>query len=226
MKYLSVTGAEQKGHFKVFFAAIGEIAPLIAEKMKHVAHGLLSLSTGKMSSRAGNVITATGLIEDIIKKVSEKNPDPLIAEQVAIGAIKYMILRQAPGSDIVFNAEKSLSLDGDSGPYLQYALVRAKKILAYGDNGEGGTDIPLEPYAIERLIIHFPEVVARAARELCAESARELSNRARGDMEFFLCDGTNSRKSEEVYKQRVARAFANTMSNGLSLLGIPAPERM
>jgi arginyl-tRNA synthetase len=221
-----VTGAEQKGHFKVFLAALGEIAPLVAKKMKHVAHGLLSLSTGKMSSRAGNVITATGLIQTVIEKVSEKNPDPLIAEQVAVGAIKYMILRQAPGSDIVFDAEKSLSLDGDSGPYLQYALVRARKILAYGDNGEGGTSIPPEPYAVERLIIHFPEIVARASRELAPNLLVNYLTELAAAWNAFYATEQILGSPEEVYKQRVARAFANTMINGLALLGIPAPERM
>jgi arginyl-tRNA synthetase len=223
---LIVTGAEQKGHFKVFLAALGEIAPLVAKKMKHVAHGLLSLSTGKMSSRAGNVITAAELITDVIQKVSEKNSDPLIAEQVAIGAIKYMILRQAPGSNIIFDAEKSLSLDGDSGPYLQYALVRAKKILAYGDNGEGGTDVPPEPYTIERLIIHFPEIVARAARELAPNLLVNYLTELAAAWNTFYASEQILGSPEEAYKQRVARAFANTMINGLFLLGIPAPERM
>ncbi len=221
-----VTGSEQKGHFKVFIAALSEIAPLVAAKMKHVAHGLLSLTTGKMSSRAGNVITATKLIQEIIEKVSEKNADPLIREQVAIGAIKYMILRQSPGSNIIFDPEKSLSLDGDSGPYLQYALVRARKILAYGDNGEGGTNIPPEPYAIERVIIHFPEIVARAARELAPNLLVNYLTELAAAWNSFYATEQILGSAEEVYKQRVARAFANTMINGLALLGIPAPERM
>src|SRR6185369_16129037 len=92
-----VTAAEQIGHFKVLLAALSEIAPLIAAKTTHVPHGFLRLTTGKMSSREGNVITAAALISDVISRAGEKNADPLIAEQVAIGAIKYMILRQSPG---------------------------------------------------------------------------------------------------------------------------------
>ena len=221
-----VTAAEQIGHFKVFLAALKEIAPLIAEKTTHVSHGFLRLTTGKMSSREGNVITADEFIAEVIGEASKKNPDPLIAEQVAIGAIKYMILRQAPGSNIIFNAEKSLSLDGDSGPYLQYALVRAKKILAYSDNGEGGTDVPPGPYAVERIIIHFPEVVARAARELAPNLLVNYLTELAAAWNAFYATEQILGSPEEVYKQRVARAFANTMINGLSLLGIPAPERM
>ena len=88
-----MTAAEQIGHFKVFLAALSEIAPALAEKTRHVPHGFLRLSTGKMSSREGNIITTSGLIKDVIEKTLEKNSDPLIAEQVAMGAIKYAILK-------------------------------------------------------------------------------------------------------------------------------------
>ena len=221
-----VTAAEQIGHFNVVLAALSEIVPLVAAKTTHVPHGFLRLASGKMSSREGNVITAAGLIEEIVKKASKKNPDPLIAEQVAIGAIKYMILRQAPGSDIIFDEEKSLSLDGDSGPYLQYALVRAKKILAYGDNGEGGTEVPAAPYAIERLILHYPEVAARAARELAPNLLTTYLTELASAWNAFYATEQILGSPEEAHKQRAARAFHTTMTNGLSLLGIPAPERM
>lgn len=221
-----VTAAEQIGHFKVFLAALSEIAPLLAEKTMHVPHGLLRLTSGKMSSREGNVITATGLVEDIIKKSSEKNEDPLIAEQVALGAIKYMILRQSPGSDIIFDPEKSLSLEGDSGPYLQYALVRARKILTYAATSENGTDEPATPYAIERSILHFPEVVARAASELAPNILMTYLTELAASWNAFYATEQVLGSPEEAYKQRVARAFANTMTNGLTLLGIPTPERM
>jgi arginyl-tRNA synthetase len=221
-----VTAIEQTGHFQVFLAALSEIAPLVAAKTKHAPHGLLRLPTGKMSSRKGNVITGAELIEDMIKEVSEKNADPIIAEQVAIGAVKYMILRQAPGGDIIFDPEKSLSLEGDSGPYLQYALVRAKKILSYATTGEGGSDVPETPYDIERLIIHFPQVVARAAQELAPQLVTQYLTELAGMWNSFYAKEQVLGSAEEAYKQDVARAFANTMEKGLGLLGIPAPERM
>lgn len=221
-----VTAAEQIGHFRVVLAALGEIAPLIAKKTMHVPHGFLRLTTGKMSSREGNVITAVELIEEIIKKASEKNPDPVIAEQVAIGAIKYMVLRQSPGSDIIFDPEKSLSLEGDSGPYLQYALVRAKKILSYASEDENGTAVPHAPYPIERLILHFPEVAARAAATLAPNLLVTYLTELASAWNAFYATEQVLGSPEEAYKQRIARAFANTMTNGLALLGIPAPEKM
>ena len=112
-----------------------------------------------------NIITATGLIQEVTEKASEKNADPLIAEQVALGAIKYMILRQAPGSDIIFDEEKSLSLEGDSGPYLQYALVRARSVLEKAPpTSEVGAPTPEDvgesaPTMTERVIVAlFPAV--------------------------------------------------------------------
>ncbi len=221
-----ITGNEQNGRFMTVFAALAELAPHIAAKTKQVGTGFLRLASGKMSSREGNVITAEEFLRSVIEKANEKNDDPLVAEQVAVGALKFMILRQSPGQDIVFDPEKSLSLTGDSGPYLQYALVRAAKILAYASEDAGGTEEPAEPYAIERLIIHYPEVAARAARELAPNLlVTYLLELAAAWNSFYATEQVLGSK-EEAYKMRVTRAFANTMANGLNLLGIPAPEKM
>ena len=236
-KVIIVTGNEQTGRFKTVLAALSEMTPLLAAKTEHLATGFLKLSSGKMSSREGNVITAAGFIKDVIKKAGGKNEDPLIAEQVAIGAIKDMILRQAPGSDIIFDEERSLALDGDSGPYLQYALVRAKSVLVQATE-KGGTpapsgvpsDVPMreppEPYKLERIILHFPEVVARAASfhmpNLLVNYLTELA----GEWNSFYAQERIVGGDYEVHKLMLARAFVVTMTNGLTVLGIPTPERM
>jgi len=225
---LIVTAAEQIGHFKVVLAALEEIDPVVAKKTEHVPHGLLRLTRGKMSSRAGNVITADELIRSVTRTASEKNADPLIAQQVALGAIKYMILRQAPGSDIIFDEEKSLSLEGDSGPYLQYALVRAKSVLAKQDAGSRTQDAgsPEEPYALERLIIHFPEVVARASQERSPNMLTTYLTELASAWNSFYAQERIIGGDFEAYKLFVVRTFVHTMQNGLTLLGIPTPERM
>lgn len=223
---LILTAAEQIGHFNVVHAALEDIAPAPAAKTHHVPHGFLRLTGGKMSSREGNVITAEGLIGDVMTKSQEKNEDAEIARQVAIGAIKYMILRGAPGGDIIFDPEKSLSLDGDSGPYLQYALVRAKKILAYESEGAGGTVEPAEPYAIERLILHYPEVRREATRERAPHKVVQYLTRLASAWNSFYASEQVLGSEDEAYKQRVAKAFVTTMENGLKILAIPTPERM
>ncbi len=222
-----ITGNEQSGRFKTVLAALTDLAPLLAAKTTHLATGFLKFASGKMSSREGNVITAAAFIRDVIKKVGEKNEDPLIAEQVAIGAIKYMVLRQAPGSDIVFDEEKSLSLEGDSGPYLQYALVRAKSVLAKSsenEHREKAASVP--PTRLERIILHFPETVARAAHELAPNLLVNYLTELASEWNSFYAKERIIGDEDEAHKLFIARAFVQTMTNGLTLLSIPAPERM
>jgi arginyl-tRNA synthetase len=221
-----VTAAEQIGHFTVFSAALAEIAPLLAEKTRHIPHGFLRLTTGKMSSREGNVVTAEGLIREMIAKAGEKNADPLIAEQVALGAIKFMILRQSPGQDIVFDEEKSLSLEGDSGPYLQYALVRARSVLAKADARECAHETPPESYRLERLLLHYLAVARRAADSLAPNLLVTYLLELAGEWNSFYAREQIIGGEYEAYKLLIARAFAQTMTNGLTLLGIPTPEKM
>jgi len=223
---LILTAAEQIGHFSVVKAALEEIAPLLGAKTTHVPHGFLRLTSGKMSSREGNIVTAASLINDTIEKVSEKNPDPIVAEQVALGAIKYMILRQAPGGDIIFDFDTSLSVDGDSGPYLQYALVRAKSVMAQSVEMPSAADVPAEPYLLERLIARFPEIVARAQAERAPHHVAQYLTTLAGEWSSFYAKERIRGGDYEVYKLLVARAFVTTMENGLWLLGIPAPEKM
>ncbi|MDP2665121.1 MAG: arginine--tRNA ligase [bacterium] len=227
-KSIIVTGNEQTGRFKTILAALGDVAPLLAAKTTHLATGFLKLASGKMSSREGNVVTADALIREVIEKALVKNSDPLIAEQVAIGAIKYMILRQAPGSDIIFDAEKSLSLEGDSGPYLQYALVRARSVLekARSTKHEARSETPEAPSTLERVILHFPEVVARSARELAPNLLVNYLTELASEWNSFYAQERIIGGDNEAHKLLIARAFVNTMTNGLSLLGIPAPEKM
>jgi arginyl-tRNA synthetase len=221
-----ITAAEQIGHFKVFLAALEDIAPLLAKKTHHFPHGFLRLTSGKMSSREGNIVTAAGLIEEVIKRAMEKNEDPLIAQQVAIGAIKYMILRQAAGGDIMFDMEKSLSLDGDSGPYLQYALVRARSVLAQADEKALAQEAPAELYLLERLLIRFPEVTRSAVREHAPHKITQYLTQLASEWNSFYAQERILGGEYEAYKLAIAATFVTTMENGLRTLAIPAPERM
>jgi len=225
-KVIIISGNEQTGRFKTVLAALHDVAPALAKKTEHVANGFLQFASGKMSSREGNVITVEAFIRDVTAQASEKNNDPLVAQQVALGAIKYMILRQAPGSDILFDKEKSLSLEGDSGPYLQYALVRARSVLAQVGSNAQETGAPEYPYMIERVLMHFPEVVLRAtdlrAPNLLVNYLTELAS----EWNSFYANERIIGGEYEAHKLLVARAFVQTMTNGLTLLGIPTPERM
>lgn len=225
-KSLILTAAEQTGHFTVGLAALAEIAPTLAKKTKHIPHGFLRLTSGKMSSREGAVITAASFVEEVVESAKKRNEDFIIAKQVALGAIKYMILRQAPGGDIVFDPEKSLSLEGDSGPYLQYAYVRARSVLGQAGKKGNVEGVPVEPYLIERLIARFPRVARRAEIEHAPHHVAQYLTHLAGEWNSFYGANRIIGGEHESYKLLIAEAFANTMEKGLWLLGIPAPEKM
>ncbi len=136
-KSVILTASEQNEYFKVVSKAAEFLFPEIAPKNVHVSHGMLRLTTGKMSSRTGDVITGESLLKSMIDLSMEKMREremsdeekKSVAEAVAVAAIKYTVLRQAPGKDVIFDSEKSLSFEGDSGPYLQYSYVRALSLL-------------------------------------------------------------------------------------------------
>ena len=234
-KSVIVTGNEINEYFKVLLAAMSEVFPELAQKTTHVSHGMMRLEEGKMSSRTGNVITGESLISDLSeaaqKRAKESRADDVnaLAEQVAVAAIKYQILRQAPGKDIIFNREQALSLEGDSGPYLQYAHARTCAVVEKGR--EQGIkikiDLNAEPNEVARLIIHFPDIVERAAKNLEPQLvANYLIGFAAAFNRWYanehILDGTPA----AAHKVALTDAVRVTLKNGLWLLGIPAPEKM
>jgi arginyl-tRNA synthetase len=208
-----------------------------------------------MSSRKGNIITGEALIEDVQKLVLEKikdrefsDEDPSIdsgqvkneiAEEVAIGAIKYSILRQAIGGDIIFDFEKSISFEGDSGPYLQYTAVRANSVLANFKNltpdpspksRRGGEERPevFEIQELERFLYRFPEVVERAGKEYAPHHLVTYLTELASLFNSFYAKEKIIDESDpsSPYKIAMTQAVAHTLQNGLHLLGIKVPRRM
>lgn len=228
---ITVTANEQDSFFKVVEVAIGEVFPELKGKLKHLSHGLLKLSTGKMSSREGNVITAESLIDQVKERVKDRTPDDRIAEGIAIGAIKYSILRQAIGGDIIFDFDKSISFEGDSGPYLQYATVRANSILKKSEGVVSVSEKIPENWQttnIERLIERFPGIVERAGSEYAPHHIVTYLIELSGEFNAFyashkIIDETDT---TSPYRLAITKAFVEVMTDGLHLLGIKVPEKM
>ena len=217
-----VTGNEIKDYFKVVLEAMSKVIPELAKKTKHLPHGMLRVPSGKMSSRTGDVITAEELIEEVKGRVKGD-------EQVAIGAIKYMILRQAIGNDIVFDFEKSVSTEGDSGVYLQYAHARANSIMEKAGSKPTWTRRVQvgETREVERLLYRFPEMVERAGMEYAPNYITTyLTELAASFNNFYAHEQVLGDSPESGYRLAIVEAFKNVMKNGLDILGIPAPERM
>lgn len=234
-----ITANEQADYMKVVEKAVALIYPEYEKKMMHISHGMMRLTTGKMSSRKGNVITGESLIRDTILlvlerlqareyNIEEKNK---IAEIVGVSALKYSILKQSTGGDIMYDFEKSISFEGDSGPYLQYSFARANSVLqkARKENILPDPHILLrEVHEVEKLLYRFSEVVLRSATEYEPHYiANYLIEVARAYNSFY---GNNVIVSKEdstsPYKIALTYAFSFVMKKGLHLLGIEAPEKM
>ena len=242
-KSIIFSANEISEYFKVLLKVMSLILPEVAEKTVHMPHGMLKLPTGKMSSRTGDVITAERLIGEVKEKVLEKLKDreyskdekESISEVVAVGAIKYSILRQSIGGDIIFDFDKSLSFEGDSGPYLQYSYVRAKSVLEKAKISQGETlknfpkVSPWETTKVEKLLYRFPEVIERAGREYAPHYiVTYLTELASAFNSFYgnakIIDESDPSRSD--YKLSLTSAVSHVLKNGLNLLGIKVPEKM
>jgi arginyl-tRNA synthetase len=236
-KSITVTDVEQKQHFELVRKSAEFIDAEWAEKSLYLQHGRLALTTGKISSRSGGVPLATEIIDSVKERATQRaqesgtemNDD--VAEMIAIGAIKYAILKVSMGKNIVFDLEKSLSFEGDSGPYLQYTYARCKSVLAraYPHRGNHKVQVPQDWQTtnIERLLYRLPEVTERAALEYEPHHiANYLNELASAYNSWYgqgkILDGSDA----EHYKLALTEAVAYTLSAGLNMLGIDTPERM
>ena len=232
---ITVTAHEQSDYFKVVKKAMELAMPDLSGKIEHRSHGMMRFAEGKMSSRKGNVITGESLLDDLIEaaniraaesRAEDKN---LLGRQVAVAGIKYQILRQASGRDIIFDRDRALSLEGDSGPYLQYAHARTCAIAekAKEQNVVATVDAAAASSDLTRLLHRFPEIVAYAGDELephllttyLLEIAAHFNSWYAQEQ---ILDGTPS----APHKLAITDAVRKTLKNGLWILGIPAPEKM
>ena len=145
-------------------------------------------------------------------------------------SIKYSILKQSPGRDIIFDFEKSLSFEGDSGPYLQYSYTRARSVFdkAKTEGVKPSTREPLsDTVELEHLLYRFPEVIERALHEYAPHYiATYLHELAQSFNTFYAKVQIVDNTKESPYKVALTKAFAITIKNGLHLLGIKTPEKM
>ncbi len=226
-RYL-LTGNDQKEYMRVVFAAAMDFRPELAGTMTHMTNGTVRFADGKkMSSRMGNVSRAADVIEAIREKVAAIVADESMRESVVLGAVKYAFAKYRLGGDINFDLDETVNLQGNSGPYLQYAHARARSILS--KSGESFVK-PQEIYDEDRMLVRklgeYSETVETAMHELAPhhicnylfELAQEFNryyekNRVIGD-------------EKEAHRISLVALYADILKAGLMLLGIQAPEKM
>jgi len=241
-KYIWVVGSAQKLYFQQLFLVFDLLKIMKKEDCYHLAYGMVSLPEGTMSSRKGRAVWADELMDEIHdlvgKEVEKKNPELdkkkkyEIAEKIALGAIKYAMLKIDAFKDIIFDPKEVINFEGNTGPYLQYAHVRADKILQKAGKFKE-TYQPKELMNEEKMLIkkllEFPEVVERSAKEykpnLIANYAYDLSETFNA---FYHACPVLQAEDEKTknFRLTLVKAFKTTLKNSLTLLGIETPEIM
>ena len=255
-----ITANEQEQYMQVVLAAIHEFEPEAAERTTHITHGVVKLQGGvKMSSRKGNIVSALDILESA--RAATNTNGMQSTEETMLSAVKYAFVKNRIGGDIVYDPAESVALEGNSGPYLQYAHARAKSILSKAEDARthrgnekqpGKEEADAEPdnnftpgevspssmnstdimeltpdeRTLARKLTEYSEVVDKATLELMPHHVcTYLYELAQTFNRFYEHNRVIGDEREELRTHLVA-FYAETLKNGLNLLGIHAPERM
>ncbi len=228
-KRVLITGNDQTDYMKVVFAALNAIDSSLAAKQTHLTNGTIRFGSGqKMSSRLGNVTRAVDVIQEISGVLSNKRPDTDYYS-TALAAVKYTFLKHRLGGDIAFDIEESVSLEGNSGPYLQYAHARARSILKKASSRpqEGSVDnFDAEERSLVQKFSEYSEVVEQAASELKPHYICTYLYELAQDFNRFYEKAKVIGDPREAVRLQLVKHYANILKEGLEVLGITAPEHM
>jgi len=244
--YLYEVGAEQKLHFQQTFAAAVKLGYGRPEQFVHVAHGLIRLPEGKMSTRKGKTIHLEAVLHEAIdraRKIIEnsetsrglkKREQAAVARAVGVGAVKYFDLLHHPTTSYVFDWQKAFVLEGNSAPYLQYTYARCRSVWQRGEIANlqlsvSGLEFNDEELALLRTIYRFPEVVVEAGKNFAPNLiCNFLFDLGQKYNLFYHRHPILKAESKERVHFRLALTLAvgQVIKNGLGLLGIETPERM
>ncbi|UCD92938.1 MAG: arginine--tRNA ligase [Methanobacteriota archaeon] len=245
-KNVIVLGEDHKVEFKELKTILKLLGDLKSDELLEVSHyAFVGVKGRSLSTRKGVIVSVDELMDEGIEKaedeVRKRNEDlddgavAGIARQVAIGAIKYHMLKVQAMKPFTFSWDEALDFEGDAAPYVQYAHARASSILRKGEIPEDGP-LPKEiAFANEqeknlaRLISHFPSIVLTAAETRRPHMLPEYAYRlATLFTEFYHASPVLAADSEDIKESRIAmvKATKQTLKNCLALLGIESPERM
>ncbi|MCA9328773.1 arginine--tRNA ligase [Candidatus Saccharibacteria bacterium] len=218
-----ITANEQAQYMQVVIKAIEQFEPDAALTTKHLTHGVVKLAGGvKMSSRKGNILSAF----DILQAAREAGDT---SEETMLAAVKYALLKNRIGGDIVYDPKESIATEGNSGPYLQYAHARAKSILRKSEAQTPKIDITqLEAgeRTLVRKLAQFASTVELATAELAPHHICTYLYELAQEFNRFYEQNKVIGDARETERLWLVSRYAATLKNGLSLLGIHAPEQM
>jgi len=229
---INEVGNEQSLYFKQLYEVEKILGWYKEGQRVHVGHGLFLMDGKKMSTRAGKTVKLEEVLNEAIEKANtlSKTKNDKLAKQVGIGAVKYFDLSHQPQSSISFNFEKMLSMEGNSGPYLQYTVARCSSIMTKSQiinlQSPKSYQLNTEEQSLLHKLAQYSEIVVMAAKNyspniLCTylyELAQKFNS-------FYNAHKIIGGENEE-FKLQLTKSTGLTLKAGLKLLGIEAPDRM
>ena len=241
-----VVGDEQEYHFKVLFEILKRLGEPYADQLFHLAYGMVDLPTGKMKSREGTVVDADDLVAEILgearKAAAERGElvdlppqeQEKIIRNIALGALKFFILKVNAKKRMVFNPEDSLDLQGQTGPYVQNAYVRIRSILRKADQMTipsvyAGYQLGTEERELIALLLQYWETLEQAANNFDPSGVANYAYQLAKSFHRYYHDVSILRaESEEAMAFRfvLIRKIAMVLELAMEMLGIEMPDRM
>lgn len=235
-----VTGNEQSDYMKVVLASVSEYAPKLVERTTHLTHGMVRLAGNtKMSSRKGNFLKAIDTLQIVAQQLQDSFSERSTSsgelvednqQKIVLAAIKYAFLKYKMGGDIIFDPKESVSTTGNSGVYLLYSAVRAKKILQKqsGNEDSGNLIDEEQKYTkdLNKKIVQYRDVLREAVKEKAPYKICNYLYELAQEFSRFYEHVKVAGSACEKELMKTVRAYENVMVHGLGLLGIAVPEEM
>ena len=240
-----VVGNEQDYHFKVLKLILGKLGFSWADKVYHLSYGMVELPNGKMKSREGTVVDADDLIDEMERTAEEmsrehgKNDELSPEEQkhlyhiLALGALKYFILKVDPTKNMLFNPAESIDFNGNTGPFIQYTHARIRSIVrkAEGECKNAGMCKCLneKERGVVKALHALPDTIAAAAAAYSPAMVANYAYDLAKAFNSFYQDTPILRETDDqvkAFRVSLCAAVANALKNTMNILGIEVPERM
>jgi arginyl-tRNA synthetase len=237
-------GNEQDYHFKVLFLILQKLGYEWAKNCYHLSYGMVDLPTGKMKSREGTVVDADDLMQEVIDKAKEMTQErghiegmdeaekEALYRMIGLGGLKYYLLKVDPKKRMMFNPEESVDLNGNTGPFIQYAHARICSLLRKADQLQGidsSLDLHISEKELIKQLADFPEITAEAAKEYSpALIANYTYDLVKMYNSFYQSVSIFKEENEAIKQMRLhlSQMVGKVIKTGMQLLGIEVPERM